>query len=372
MVALSVWPEVYLLASRNPSAPIVALDRQRLLAGEPAPLQLFAGPTPPGTREVAASGALVAGTVLGQHSPALGTAALLVRPRDDERGAASARDASRDTLEVWQLHADLARPAESRLRGPVEIAIADFDSARCAAPPCATAADQLSGVLYRRYPGHEALVGSFTVRAGIRWFELRRLADRDWRLYQEGTYALDPGHQLQSSIALDGAGNIVVGYLASGAEGTVARYVGRLAGDPLGTLPQTDVVVSMNAAERRAHPLGLDPGDDCTFWYPAPANEETASVIARFRFSSCEEARQLPRQHDPRPNALAAPTPALIREARAPEARTSRSAEMSAGSLSTAVPAPTAAALAKYGDIPVSLYTGTPNIDLPLYELKGR
>ncbi len=34
-------------------------------------------------------------------------------------------------------------------------------------------------------------------------------------------------------------------------------------------------------------------------------------------------------------------------------------------------PSPTAAALGKYGDIPVSLYTGIPNVDIPLYTLAG-
>lgn len=32
---------------------------------------------------------------------------------------------------------------------------------------------------------------------------------------------------------------------------------------------------------------------------------------------------------------------------------------------------PTASALGKYGDIPISLYTGIPNISIPIYELKG-
>ena len=35
-------------------------------------------------------------------------------------------------------------------------------------------------------------------------------------------------------------------------------------------------------------------------------------------------------------------------------------------------PSPNAAALGKYGDIPVSLYTGTPNISVPLYNLKSK
>ncbi|WP_407427541.1 hypothetical protein, partial [Arcticibacter sp.] len=35
-------------------------------------------------------------------------------------------------------------------------------------------------------------------------------------------------------------------------------------------------------------------------------------------------------------------------------------------------PAPTAAALAKYADIPISLYTGLPQINIPLYEISGK
>lgn len=40
--------------------------------------------------------------------------------------------------------------------------------------------------------------------------------------------------------------------------------------------------------------------------------------------------------------------------------------------LDLGVSSPTAASLGKFGDIPVSLYTGTPNISIPLFEIKGR
>lgn len=42
------------------------------------------------------------------------------------------------------------------------------------------------------------------------------------------------------------------------------------------------------------------------------------------------------------------------------------------GSLRVTVPSPTAASLGKFGDLPVSLYTGTPDISIPLFTLKGR
>ena len=35
-------------------------------------------------------------------------------------------------------------------------------------------------------------------------------------------------------------------------------------------------------------------------------------------------------------------------------------------------PSPNAAAFAKYGNIPVSIYTGVPNISVPIYEIKVR
>lgn len=35
-------------------------------------------------------------------------------------------------------------------------------------------------------------------------------------------------------------------------------------------------------------------------------------------------------------------------------------------------PSPEAAALGKYGEIPVTLQTGTPNISIPIYEIKGK
>ncbi len=38
----------------------------------------------------------------------------------------------------------------------------------------------------------------------------------------------------------------------------------------------------------------------------------------------------------------------------------------------TSIPSPTAANLGLYGEMPVSYYTGTPNITIPLYEIKGK
>ncbi|SRR6266545_1551103 len=42
------------------------------------------------------------------------------------------------------------------------------------------------------------------------------------------------------------------------------------------------------------------------------------------------------------------------------------------GSLRVTVPSPTAASLGRFGDVPVSLYSGTPDISIPLWTLHGR
>src|SRR6266487_3514614 len=42
------------------------------------------------------------------------------------------------------------------------------------------------------------------------------------------------------------------------------------------------------------------------------------------------------------------------------------------GSTRVTVPSPTAASLGKFGDVPVSLYTGVPDISIPLFTAKGR
>jgi hypothetical protein len=42
------------------------------------------------------------------------------------------------------------------------------------------------------------------------------------------------------------------------------------------------------------------------------------------------------------------------------------------GSMRVSVPSPTAASLGKFGDIPVSFYSGVPNISVPLFTAKGR
>jgi hypothetical protein len=74
-------------------------------------------------------------------------------------------------------------------------------------------------VAYRRWPDHESLTLNHTVdadgtdRAGVRWYELARTGGRAVR--QAGTYAPDPLHRWMASAAMDGEGDLAIGYSVS-------------------------------------------------------------------------------------------------------------------------------------------------------------
>jgi hypothetical protein len=159
---------------------------------------------------------------------------------------------------------------------------------------------------YRNFGTYEAMTFNITVDAGstvagIRWFELRKDGGHpDWYLYQEGTYApADGKYRWMGSAAQDHMGNLCVGY--SLADGTSTypsvAYAGRLAGDPAGTLPQSEVVLHAGAASQTGvnrwgdySTLSTDPVDDCTFWYTqeySTGGWNWATNISAFKFPAC-------------------------------------------------------------------------------------
>ena len=89
-------------------------------------------------------------------------------------------------------------------------------------------------VQYRNFGGYQTLVGNHTVDtnnpagiAGIHWFELRNTGT-DWTMYQQGTYGLsDSVNRWMGSIAMDGSGNMALGYsVSSSSIYPGIRYVG--------------------------------------------------------------------------------------------------------------------------------------------------
>lgn len=113
------------------------------------------------------------------------------------------------------------------------------------------------------------------------------------------------------SLAVDHQGNMALGYSTSNGVAPnfpSIAYSGRLAGDPLNTLPQTEVELA-NGAASQTHLCGgipcprwgdysgmsIDPVDDCTFWYTNQYYESSTTAatgnwqtrIGAFKFPGC-------------------------------------------------------------------------------------
>jgi hypothetical protein len=127
---------------------------------------------------------------------------------------------------------------------------------------------------------------------------------------QEQIFAPDTAlHRWMGSLAADSQGNMAVGYsTSSSASFPSIAYAGRLVGDPLGTLPQAEVLLATGAGSQTntcgGDPcdrwgdytaMSVDPADDCTFWYTneyysSPANGTSGNWqtrIGSFKFPSC-------------------------------------------------------------------------------------
>jgi hypothetical protein len=177
---------------------------------------------------------------------------------------------------------------------------------------------------YRNFGDHESVVGNYTVSsgsvAGIRWFELQNVTAGPVTKFQESTYQPDSTWRWMGSAAMDGAGNIALGYSAS--SGTIfpqIRYAGRLATDPLNTLAQgegtlfagTGSQTGTNSRWGDYSDLTVDPVDDCTFWYTNEYYTTTTSFnwrtrIGSFKFPGCGGGGPTP---TPTPTPTATPTP---------------------------------------------------------------
>ncbi len=227
-----------------------------------------------------------------------------------------------DILQIFKFHVDWTNRLNSTFTGPTVVNLSNiglgFDSNMCGGsrscipqPGTAVGLDAISDRLmyrlaYRNFGDHESLVFNHTVdtnganHAGIRWYELRS-PNATPAVFQAGTYGPDADHRWMGSIAMDGSGDIALGFsVSSGTTFPSIRYVGRLPGDPAGTLPQTEVTM-MTGTGSQTHnasrwgdysSLTLDPTDECTFWYTQEYLATTGIApwrtrIGSFKFPSC-------------------------------------------------------------------------------------
>lgn len=316
---LGVWPDGYYLTynmyengSTFTGATTCAIERRAMLVGAPATQQCFQsddalsilpsdvdGPTPP---------------PLGSPNYVLGEGTT-----------------SNDALSMYRFAVDWDIPAMSTFTGPIELPVANFTPAcyeiargRCVPQPDVATKLEALGVhmmyrlAYRNLGTHESLVAvhsvatdgnpGFTSQIGQRWYEIRSPGAAQPVVYQSGTSASPtPGEfRWMGSIAMDREGNIALGYSSSST--TVypsINYVGRLATDPLGTMPFEQGTImdgtgsQLNSRWGDYTSMQVDPLDDCTFWYTNQYLKTTSAgnwltQIASFKYPNCQGSTTTP------------------------------------------------------------------------------
>ena len=137
-----------------------------------------------------------------------------------------------NAFDIWQIDVDWSTENTS-ISQVASIPITPFDSDLCTAfreacidqpngaPRLEAITDRLMHRLQvRDFGTYRTMVTAHTVdvgggRAGIRWYEFRE-SGGTWSLYQEGTFGPDDGeHRFMPSAAMNGAGDIGIGYIVS-------------------------------------------------------------------------------------------------------------------------------------------------------------
>jgi subtilisin-like proprotein convertase family protein len=304
---MGVWHDGYYMATNDFSLPVFsapfqgaglyAFERNKMLLGDPAAkiIRFNTGNT---------HGGMLPTNLQGYTPAPAGTPNLFYEFDADEFGATC------DLVRTFAFHADFNTPANSTLTQGPDICTTAFDARtnRMQEPPPGEDLDGLNdrlmhAVNFRVLPGGvQSYVLNFTVnvsgvnpttpalyQGGVRWMEMRRNAGTGVvTINQQATYAPGSGSGVgrdlwMAAVAQDGEGNIGLSASAT-APGPVpaalnptAIYTGRLAGDPVNTLPQGEVdalsavakgIQLSNSFNRWGDysSLFIDPADDCTFW----------------------------------------------------------------------------------------------------------
>jgi uncharacterized repeat protein (TIGR01451 family) len=219
------------------------------------------------------------------------------------------------TYKLYRFHVDWTTPANSTFTLAGSPSAAAF-TLLCPTGPCVPQLgtnDKLDALgdrlmfraAYRNFGGHESLVSNYSVSsngvAGVRWFELRSVTSGTPIKQQESTYQPDNTWRWMGSAAMDGSGDLAVGFSASSAAiHPKIRYAGRLAGDLINTLAQGEATLYGGTGSQTGtfnrwgdySDLTVDPVDDCTFWYTNEYYADTGffdwrTRIGKFKFAGC-------------------------------------------------------------------------------------
>ena len=224
---------------------------------------------------------------------------------------------------VFKFHVDYSGSG-STFTGPTNVTHTMYTAGTTTVPSPANTLDLLYERLmmqaqYRNLGGTESLWVNHTVRTsasgpdGIQWAQINvtggTVATTPVQQQIYGNVGNDGLYRWMGSLAVDKDGNMALGYSASSSSvNPDIRYAGRLATDPLNTLPQGETSMlqgvtrgsqSGNCGGGICHRWGdysamsIDP-DGCTFWYVNEYYETTGlnwqTRIGSFKFPGCSTA----------------------------------------------------------------------------------
>lgn len=296
-----VWPDAYygtfnMFQGNNfKGAKACAFERDKMLASQAARMQCF---------DVANQGGLLPADLDGAVAPPAGAPNYLLNFGTNQ-------------LNLWKFHVDWTNPGSSTFTGPTAIKTAPFEIAcrnapntgQCVKQPrTSETLDTLSDRLmfrlaYRRFNDHESLAVNHAVVAGnssgVRWYELRDPGGTP-KVFQQGTYAPDAAFRFMASIAMDKAGNLLMGYTVSSSQISPGiRFTGRSVSDPPNQMAIEQQAVQGKGSQLTPERWGdyasmsIDPTDDCTFWFSTQYVSQTgkfnwSTSIVPVKFSSCQ------------------------------------------------------------------------------------
>jgi hypothetical protein len=291
---LGVWPDAYYITfnifngNSFGGSKLCAYDRAKMLAGAAASQQCF---------QLSSSfGGVLPSDLDGTTAPPAGSPNFLL-------------NFGTNSLNLWKFHVDWTNPANTRLTGPTNIAVAAFTPA-CGGGTCIPQPstrqqlDSLADRLMYRLAYRSVAVGSGGKHggasgAGVRWYEIQS-PNVTPTIIQQSTFAPDSSFRWMGSIAMDKVGNIAMGYsVSSSSVFPSIRFTGRIPADPVNTMESENTILSGAGSQLRNlnrwgdySAMTVDPVDDCTFWYTneylkSNGTFNWSTQIASFKFPGC-------------------------------------------------------------------------------------
>ena len=289
---ISVWPDGYYMTVNQfapnslmfKGAAVCVLDRAAMISGSPTAQMVFFNL---GT----SYGSLLPADADGQLQPVAGSPCYLA-------------NLGTNSLHIWNVVTDWNTLSNSTITLINTLTPQSFSYSGITInqPGTSQTLDPLASRLmfrlqYRNFGTYEVMLTNHTVnangsgQAGVRWYELRRPSGGSWSIYQQGTFApADNNDRWMASVAMNGSGDIALGYSVSGTSTYPSiRVAGQsAAASGSGTLDvaETSIIAGSHSQTGVSRwgdysMMSVDPSNDATFWYTSEYSNGGWSWVTR-------------------------------------------------------------------------------------------